>query len=402
MGWRLSLRNPARLLLLLSASALTFFSKVALIQCDARGAAIQYPWAIACLQTIGLSLCVLPGACRFVAAAMRAGRAVIASLDLERCDPLDPTRHPTPLDYSRVAMFGTLRFIAGGLRLASLQHLHISNYLCLESLLFVFVSVASRFRRKNFFRYHTVGAVLGILGAALVCLSVALNVAYVEQPIPCSSPSDPSHPAATMPLVFGMACVALSQLLLAFLYCLEETFLSRVKIETQFFMGLQGVFGCFFMCLCCFVLLHTPADFSSDSSDLAALFKLGHEDVLQGFSSFVHSAPHLVCCITIISMSFLSVVSCIITTQHATATCRLVLELTKIVLLWAVGVYLATRSDLYSNWVLPSEIWRPQSVAVALGLLLAAIGQAVYHRCVLFPQGAKMQSIASSLAKHPP
>ena len=224
MGWRLSLRTPARLLLLLSASALTFFSKVALTQCDPRGASMQYPWSIACLHTIGLSLCVLPGAVRFVAAAMRTGRAVIASLDLERCDPLDPTRYPTPLDYSRVAMFGTLRCVAVLFRLASLQYLHISHYLCLESLLFVFVSVASRFRRKNFFRYHTVGAVLGLFGAALVCVSVVLNVAHADQPPPCSSPSGPSRTTFTaMPLAFSMACVALSQLLFAILYVIHRS-----------------------------------------------------------------------------------------------------------------------------------------------------------------------------------
>jgi hypothetical protein len=167
-------------------------------------------------------------------------------------------------------------------------------------------------------------------------------------------------------------------------YCLEETFLSRVKIETQFFMGLQGVFGCVFMCICCLVLLHTPANSSSDSGDLAALFKLSHEDVVHALSTFVHSLPHLICSIVIVTMSCLSVVSCIITTQHATASCRLILELSKIVLLWAAGVYFATHAEQDSSWALPSEIWCPQSVAVALGLLLAAIGQAVYHRCVMF------------------
>jgi formate hydrogenlyase subunit 3/multisubunit Na+/H+ antiporter MnhD subunit len=116
-------------------------------------------------------------------------------------------------------MFGTLRCVAVLFRLASLQYLHISHYLCLESLLFVFVSVASRFRRKNFFRYHTVGAVLGLFGAALVCVSVVLNVTHADQPPPCSSPSGPSRTTFTaMPLAFSMACVALSQLLFAILY----------------------------------------------------------------------------------------------------------------------------------------------------------------------------------------
>lgn len=76
MGWRVSLRTPARLMLLASASALTLFSKIALSQCDSLGVPIQYTWLVACFQTIGLSICVLPGVIRYIAAAMRAGRAV--------------------------------------------------------------------------------------------------------------------------------------------------------------------------------------------------------------------------------------------------------------------------------------------------------------------------------------
>ena len=83
MGWRLSLRTPARIMLLVSAAALTFFSKVALTQCDSHGTVIHLPWTIACLQTLGLGLCALPGVLRYAAAAMRAGRAVIASLGEE-------------------------------------------------------------------------------------------------------------------------------------------------------------------------------------------------------------------------------------------------------------------------------------------------------------------------------
>ena len=164
MAWRLSLRTPARLLLIISAASLTFFSKIALTRCDHNGAVIQYTWTVACFQCIGLSLCVLPGIVRYIAAAMRAGRAVIAFPDIERSDPLDATRNASSLDFMRVALFGILRCVVCVLCMSGLQYLHISHYLCLKSLLFVFVSVASHFIRKNFFRYHTVGAVLGATG----------------------------------------------------------------------------------------------------------------------------------------------------------------------------------------------------------------------------------------------
>jgi hypothetical protein len=179
-----------------------------------------------------------------------------------------------------------------------------------------------------------------------------------------------------------MICVGLSQALLAVLYCLEETFLSRVKIETQFFMGLQGVFGCIFLALCCVALRLSPASLSKGSGGMTAVYQLGHEDVLQGFYDFVHSTPLLVCFIVIVAASCLSVVSCVVTTQHASAACRLVLELSKIVVLWALGVYLNARSAQYLNWTLPAESFSSQSVVVALGLLISAIGQAVYHRRV--------------------
>jgi len=385
MGWRLSLRTPARIMLLVSAAALTFFSKVALTQCDSHGYVMHLPWTIACLQTLGLGLCALPGVLRYAAAAMRAGRAVIASLGEEDSDPLDPTRYANALDYVRVALFGGIRCVACVLGMAGLQYLHISQYLCLKSLLFVFVSVASHFRRKNFFRYHVVGAILGTLGAALVCTSVALYIARVDQPLPCSAPSDPSPQfLGAMPIVIAAACVGVSQMLLAALYCLEETFLSRVKIETQFFMGLQGIFGAFFLCLCCIAVFNTPAHLSQDDSNLSALFRLSHEDVLQGFSLVVHSLPLAVSFGVIVAASCMSVVFCIITTQHATPSCRIVLELTRILLLWAFGVYLNSSSVAHKDWTLPAEAWSPQSVVLTLGLLVAAIAQAVYHRCGVF------------------
>lgn len=382
MGWRLSLRTPARLMLILSASSLTYFSKVALSQCDSHGSILQYPWTIAGLHAIGLSLCTLPEFYRYVLSAMRAGRAVIGSSDLERSDPLDPTRYATALDYTRVALFGVLRCIICVLCMASLQYLQISHFLCLNSLLFSFVSVASFFRRKNFFRYHTVGAILGILGSALICLSVVLNITREDHPLPCSAPSGLPPPLlGTSPLLFGVACVCLAQALLAMLYCLEETFLSRVKIETQFFMGLQGIFGCFFICICWMVLRSTPAYLSKDPGPLAALFKLGHEDIAQGFATFVQYLPLSVSIAAIVAASCLSVVACVITTQHATATCRLALELTKTLILWGLGIYFNVHSIELKHWTLPHESWSSQSVVVALGLLFAAIGQAVYHRC---------------------
>ena len=387
MGWRLSLRTPARLMLVLSASALTFFSKVSLTQCDSHGIMMQLPWTVALLQTLGLGLCVLPGVFRYAAAAMRAGRAVIASSGVssghEESDPLDQSRYAAALDYARVALFGCIRGVACVLSMAGLQYLHISQYLCLKSLLFVFVSIASHFRRKNFFRYHVVGAIVGTAGSALVCTSVALYIVRVDQPLPCAAPSDPSpHILGAMPLVFGAAYVGISQIFLAALSCLEETFLSRVNIDTQLFMGLQGIFGAFFISLCCIAVIYTPALLSQDTSSISALLRLGHEDVLQGLSSIVHSTPLAVSFSVIVATSCLSVVFCIITTQHATPSWRLVLELAKILLLWAFGVYLNASSAAHRDWTLPSEAWLPQSVVLTLGLLLAAIAQAIYHRCV--------------------
>jgi hypothetical protein len=384
MGWRLSLRTPARLLLLLSATSLTYFSKVALSQCDANGNILQYPWAIACLHTVGLSLCTLPAIFRYFMAAMRAGRAVIATSDLELTDPLDPTRFATAFDYTRIALFGTLRCISCVLCLAGLQYLQLSHFLSLNSLLFTFVSVASFFRRKNFFRYHTVGALLGIIGSSLVCLSVVLSIFRDDHPLSCASISASPPPLLALPsLVFALSCVCLAQALLAMLYCLEETFLSRIKIETQLFMGVQGVFGCIFMCLCCIAVRATPSHLSTDTGRFTALFKLGHEDVVQGFSDLLHSLPLLVSSAVIVAASCLCVASCIITTQHATASCRLILELTKIIIIWAAGLYLSAHSFELKMWTLPRECWSSQSVVVALGLMIAAVGQAVYHRCDL-------------------
>jgi hypothetical protein len=312
---------------------------------------------------------------------------VIAFPDMDLSDPLDATRRATAFDFVRVAVFGILRCIVCVLSVAGLQYLRISHYVCLKTLLFVFVSIANYFRRKTFLRYHTAGSMLGALGSALVCVSVALFIVHVDQPYPCASPHEPSpQNIGVMPLAFAMVCVGVSQALLAILYCLEETFLSRVKIETQFFMGLQGVFGCVFMCLCCVAVRSSPAFLSHDGSNLSALLKLGHEDVVKGFHDVALSTPLCICCIIIAASSCIAAVSCIITTQHATPSCRLAIELAKIIVVWALGVYSSTRSAEHLNWMLPAEAWSSQCVVVAIGLLISAIGQGVYHRCVAVGQ----------------
>jgi hypothetical protein len=314
---------------------------------------------------------------------MRAGSAVVPSPDFEGSDPLDPTRYAANLDYARVALFGIIRCIVCFLSAAGLQYLHISQFLCLKSFLFVFVSVAGRFRRKNFFRYHTAGAIIGALGSALTCLSVSLIIVRDDQRPPCSAAGFHAASLQSEPMLFGMVCVVVSQGLLAVLYCCEETFLSRVKIETQFFMGLQGIFGCIFLCFCCAVVRLTPSYLSRETGNLAPLYRLAHEDVIEGFHQLFHSTCLAVCLFTIVAMSCVSVVTCIITTQHATASCRLVLELSKTLVLWSLGVYYNSRSTVFGSCTLPSESWQPQFVVVALGLLIAALGQAVYHRRVV-------------------
>lgn len=214
--------------------------------------------------------------------------------------------------------------------------------------------------RRRLYCFHWLGVAFALLGVGLVSVA-ALNSEHVDR----SQSSGNKHAA------FGVGIVLFAQAIQAAQIILEEQLLNEVAMDPMLIVGVEGIWGLFFMVIIMPVLYLLPGSdngHAEDSWDTALMIK--NNSLVQH----------------VIVMYMLSVatynVSGMQVTSALSGVMRVMLEATRTLCVWLFTLawhYMVDQSSPFG------ETWTNWSYLQALGFAVLIVGQATYGQRIVWP-----------------
>lgn len=324
---------------------------------DGKNRLFTKPWAMTTLMFVGMSLC-LPLAYwqQFQARKKRdtheAAQALLGEL------PQGKQRHSEMKEIFLLTIPTIFDLIATVLMNVGLLSVTASVYQMMRGAEMLFAALFSvLFLHRTLNKFHMGGILCCVVGISLVGAASLL-----------AGEGSATHHISQWQMFVGMSLIVLSQAVQAAQITFEDFFLSNMDIAAMKIVGFEGVWGAAAMILVLLpVVQHVPGE---EGSGL-------HEDSIDSLHMIFHSKT--IATVLLVDMAALLFynLSGMAVTGHLGAVFRTVLETTRTLFVWLVGLLLFYTPLGFGKL---GESWSRWSLVQAAGFLVLVAGTLIYGR----------------------
>jgi drug/metabolite transporter (DMT)-like permease len=292
--------------------------------------------------------------------------------------PQAPPERPYWVKVSFVSIPAAIDVVATGLGCASMMFVPASLWQMMRGSMIVFSAFFSiMFLNRRMLCYNWLGICICILGVIVVGYASLMEGGSSQQD------ADNEQQSA---LIIGIAMLLLGQVFQAAQMVLEEWLLKEVQMEGMQVIGWEGAWGFLF------VLAGYPVLYALPGSDNGHL-----EDPVDTVEMLKNSLPLFLMVMTYTFSCATYNVAGISVTGCLSAVHRVLIEASRTVVVWTVGLFIHYCIDADSVF---GESWSPGCYMRLAGFVLLTLGQATYGGLVKWPFLSYPPENEASCAKH--